>query len=35
MQLTPIPRWRSELTRLWSIRVAYFWLAMGRWPPIR
>jgi hypothetical protein len=24
-----IPRWRTELTRLWSMRVAYFWMAMG------
>ena len=31
-----IPHWRRELKRLWSMRVAYFWLAVGAlvvlWP---
>lgn len=31
-----IPRWRTELTRLWSMRVTYFWMAVGAlvllWP---
>jgi hypothetical protein len=29
MRLRLIPGWRRELTRLWSMRVAYFWTVVG------
>lgn len=36
VKIVLIPHWKKELTRLWSMKVAYFWLAVGAitvlWP---